>query len=60
MTQSRWRSPVAWAGIAAAIFMIVKSWVGFEIPDWDKIVTTLISALVAFGILNNPEKKDGF
>ena len=60
MTQSRWRSPVAWAGVAAVVFMIVKSWVGFEIPDWDKIVTTLISALVAFGILNNPEKKDGF
>lgn len=60
MEQNRWKSPVAWAGIAAAIFMIVKSWVGFEIPEWDSIVTTLISALVAFGVLNNPTNKEGF
>ena len=60
MEQNRWRSPVAWAGIAAAVFMIVKSWVGFEIPNWDGIVTTLISAFIAFGVLNNPERKDGF
>ena len=60
MTQSRWKSPVAWAGIAAVIFMIVKEWVGFEIPNWDGIVTTLIGALVAFGVLNSPTTKDGF
>lgn len=60
MEQNRWKSPVAWAGIASAIFMIVKSWVGFEIPNWDSIVATVLGALVAFGILNNPTKKKGF
>lgn len=58
--QNRFKSPVAWAGIAAVIFMIVKSWIGFEIPNWDGIVTTLLSALIAFGVLNNPENKTGF
>ncbi len=60
MEQSRWKSPVAWAGIASVIFLIVKSWAGFEIPNWDAIVTTLIAALVGFGVLNNPQSKDHF
>ncbi len=58
--QNRWKSPVAWAGIASVVFMVVKSWVGFEIPNWDGIVTTLISALIAFGVLNNPTNKEKF
>jgi len=49
MEQSRWKSP-----------FVVKTWFGFEIPGWDQFVTLVIAAGVAFGIFNNPEKKDGF
>lgn len=57
MNQSRWRSPVAWSALAALLFFIVKTWVGFEIPGWDNFVTLAIAAGVAIGIFNNPEKK---
>jgi hypothetical protein len=60
MQQSRWRSPVAWSAIAALLFFVVKTWVGYEIPGWDQFVTLAITAGIAVGILNNPEKKDGF
>ena len=60
MEQSRWRSPVVWSAIAALIFFVVKTWVGFEITGWDQFVTLAIAAGIAVGILNNPEKKDGF
>lgn len=60
MEQSRWKSPVAWSAIAALIFFVVKTWFGFEIPSWDNFVTLFIAAGVAFGIFNNPEKKDNF
>jgi uncharacterized membrane protein len=54
MTQSRFKSPVAIAAIAALIFFVVKTWFGFEIPGWDNFITLLIAAGLAVGILNNP------
>lgn len=60
MEQSRWRSPVAWSAIAALIFFVAKTWIGYEIPGWDEFMTLVIGALTAFGIFNNPEKKKGF
>jgi uncharacterized membrane protein len=60
MEQSRWKSPVAWAALAALVFFVAKTWAGFEIPGWDQFVTLVISALTALGIFNNPEKADGF
>ena len=60
MEQSRWKSPVAWSALAALLFFVVKTWFGFEIPCLDLFVTLAIAAGVAFGIFNNPEKKDGF
>jgi len=60
MEQSRWKSPVAWSALAALLFFVVKTWFGFEIPGWDQFISLVIAAGVAFGIFNNPEKKDGF
>jgi len=60
MDQSRWKSPVAWSALAALLFFVVKTWFGFEIPGWDQFISLVISAGVAFGIFNNPEKKNGF
>jgi uncharacterized membrane protein len=58
MTQNRWKSPVLWTTLAALIFFVVKEWVGFEIPGWDRFVTLVITAAVAFGIVNSPDNKD--
>jgi hypothetical protein len=60
MDQSRWKSPVAWSAIAALLFFVVKTWLGFEIPGWDEFLTLAIAAGVALGIFNNPENKEGF
>jgi uncharacterized membrane protein len=60
MEQSRWKSPVAWSALAALLFFIVKTWLGFEIPGWDEFVTLAIAAGVAVGIFNNPTDKTGF
>jgi uncharacterized membrane protein len=60
MEQNRFKSPVVWASCAALLAMVLKSWFGWEIPNWDAIVTATIAVLAGFGVLNNPEKKDGF
>ncbi|MBT3320174.1 MAG: holin [Clostridia bacterium] len=60
MIQSRWKSPVAWSAIAALIFFVVKTWIGFDIPGWDEFVSLAVAAGVAFGVFNNPEKKSGY
>lgn len=57
MEQSRWRSPVAWAGVAALVSLVAKHWFGFEIPGWDEIVDTVLIAGTAFGLFNNPTSK---
>ena len=56
-TQSRWKSPVAIAAIAALIFFVVKQWVGFEIPGWDEFIRLVLAAGIAIGIFNNPVDK---
>lgn len=60
MEQSRWKSPVAWSAIAALLFFVVKTWLGFEIPGWDNFVTLAIAAGLAIGIFNNPENKGSY
>ncbi len=60
MTQSRWRSPVAWSAVAALLFFVAKTWFGLEIPGWDEFIALVIAAGIALGIFNNPEKKDEF
>jgi len=60
MTQSRWRSPVAWSAVAALLFFVTKTWFGFEIPGWDEFISLVIAAGIALGIFNNPEKRDEF
>jgi len=60
MEQTRWKSPVAWSAIAALLFFVVKTWLGFEIPGWDQFVTLVIAVGVAFGIFNNPTDKTGY
>jgi uncharacterized membrane protein len=60
MEQNRFKSPVVWASLAATVALILKSWCGWEIPNFEVIITSVLGVLVGFGILNNPEKKDGF
>lgn len=57
---TRFTSPVAITTLAALIFFVIKTWIGFEIPGWDKFIELVIAAGIAFGILNNPGDKSNF
>jgi uncharacterized membrane protein len=56
--QSRWKSPVLWAGIASVIYLVAKNWFGFEIPAWADISSEIIAILTLIvGVTNNPTDK---
>lgn len=55
----RFASPITIPAVAALVYFVVKNWIGFEIPDWDKFITLLLAAMVALGIVNNPTNKEG-
>ena len=56
--QKFWQSPVVWTASAALLYFVVKEWIGFEIPGWDRFVALLVGALIAFGVVNSPNTKD--
>ena len=58
--QNRLKSKVVWVSLLGLIYFIVKEWIGFEIPQWDKFVELLLGTLVGFGILNNPTDNGNF
>ena len=57
---NRLKSPVTIPALLALIYFVVKSWVGFEIPEWENFVTLFVAVLTAFGVVNNPTNKTGF
>ena len=65
MIQSRWKSKVTWAGIAATLLILfgqvgLYDAVGIT-QEWAQTVVDLVlSLLVAFGVLNNPTNPEGF
>lgn len=63
MTQSRWKSPVVWTTIAAQVLTILVVTGVIDPTKSDTInavIATVLQALVAFGVLNNPTDGKGF
>lgn len=58
--QNRFKSKVLWVSILALFYFVVKTWIGFEIPQWDMFVELLLSVLMGLGILNNPTDGNNF
>jgi len=58
--QSRWRSITAWTSIVSLILLILKNKYNFELRDADTSVSLIFTALIAFGILNDPTNREGF
>ncbi len=58
--KNRAQSWAAWMALAALIALVCKEWLGYEIPGWDGIVQALMAALVAFGVVNNPDNRGEF
>ena len=53
------KSPVLWTTLAALVAFVCKEWAGWEIPGWDNFVVLVMAAAAAFGIVNNPDNRDG-
>ena len=58
-TQNRFQSWALWISIAALIGFTVKTYFGYEIPQYDTLVNMVLAILCGFGIINNPENKSG-
>lgn len=58
---NRLKSIPLWSAVLALVYLIVKNWVGIEIPGWADISTQIIAILtILFGVANNPTNKSGF
>lgn len=58
--KERLKSPVLWLSCAALLAFVLKSWVGWEIPQFDTFTELLLAVLIAFGVVNNPADKERF
>lgn len=58
---NRFKSIPLWSAVLALVYLVVKHWVGFEIPAWADISSQIIAILtILFGVANNPTNKSGF
>jgi uncharacterized membrane protein len=65
MKQSRWKSPVLWAAIAAQVLVVLKVtgvWTAIGIPETvvTDTVAALIQLMVLVGVLNDPTTADAW
>jgi len=58
--QNRFKSWAVWLSVASLIAFIAKTYFGYEIPEFDKLIELILVALTGFGILNNPTEKEKF
>lgn len=57
--QNRFKSPVLWTAIISAIILVARAlgWLNIDDTTISNIVTFILTALVAVGIVNNPVNK---
>ena len=55
--QNRLKSWSLWVSVFALIAFVSKTYVGYEIPQFDQFVKVLVVAS-GFGIINNPTDPD--
>lgn len=57
----RLKSIPLWSAVLALVYLIVKNWVGVEIPAWADVSAQIIAILtILFGVANNPTNRSGF
>jgi len=52
--QSRFKSWALWLSVASLIGFVAKTYLGYEIPQFDTLVNMVLVVLAGFGIINNP------
>jgi len=63
--QERWKSPVLWTSIFALVAFILGNYglydaIGMTSETFQSLVNLILSAMVAFGVIQNPTNKTGF
>ena len=63
--RERLKSPAVWAAVCGAIAVILNAFdvfkkIGIDCAEFDAIVNSVSSVLIAFGILNNPTDHSNF
>lgn len=57
----RLKSIPLWASVISLVYLVVKHWIGIEIPGWAEITTEIIAILtILFGAANNPADRYHF
>lgn len=52
--QNRFKSWALWLSVASLIGFVTKTYLGYEIPQYDELVNLVLVVLAGFGIINNP------
>lgn len=63
MEQNRFNSPVFWGGIAALVVNFLIFLEVIDLPQSEAlkvVINSVLSAIAAFGVANNPTDKTGF
>lgn len=59
--KERLKSIPLWASVLALVYLVVKNWVGLDIPAWADISSEILAILVIlFGEANNPTDRRNF
>ena len=57
MEQNRFKSWALWLSVAALIGFVSKTYLCYEIPQFDTLVNMVLVVLAGFGIINSPTNK---
>jgi len=50
-----------WISLASLLFMILNAYgIGIQEEEYNIIITTILSVLIALGVISNPEAGKGF
>ncbi len=63
--RERLKSPAVWAAVCGAVAVILNAFgvfdhLGIDSTEFDAIINSIGSVLIAFGILNNPTDRTNF
>lgn len=59
--KERLRSVPLWASVLALFHLVMKNWIGLELPGWADISTEIIAIMaILFGAANNPTDRKHF
>lgn len=61
MNQKWYQSWAMWASLAGLVLYVLKKAFNVDLYGvWNDIAETLLTLLIGFGVVNNPNKRDGW